>query len=87
MPALHFKTFKLQDMCEINPFDIQKALDGVASKVRNATQLKNETLLVEVFNEKQVEVLLKTKLISCFLVHVERSTSLMGNHSLFELCF
>jgi hypothetical protein len=41
MPAPCFIAFKLQDpkksMCDINPFYIQKALDGIASKVRNVT--------------------------------------------------
>jgi hypothetical protein len=57
MPAPHFITFKLQDPKKstrgINPFYVQKALDGIAGKVRNATRLKNGALLVDVFNEKE----------------------------------
>jgi hypothetical protein len=41
MPAPCFMTFKLQDLkkCthDINPFYVQKALDGIAGKVRNVT--------------------------------------------------
>jgi hypothetical protein len=51
MPIPHFITFKLKDpkksLQDINPVYVQKALDGIAGKVRNTT------LLVKVFNEKQ----------------------------------
>jgi hypothetical protein len=41
MPTPHFITFKLQDLKKsmrgINPFCVQKALDGIAGKDRSAT--------------------------------------------------
>jgi hypothetical protein len=47
MPAPRFLTFRLKDternMTNINPFYIQKALDGIAGKVKNASRLKNGT--------------------------------------------
>jgi hypothetical protein len=84
MTASCFITLKLQDMCKINPFYIQKALDGVASKVRNTTVLKNGMLQVEVFNEKQA------KFLGCYLVRVERHISLKsfrGVVMMHILCF
>jgi hypothetical protein len=36
------------------------ALDGITGKVKNALQVKNEMLLVEVYNEKKIEVLLRS---------------------------
>jgi hypothetical protein len=40
-----------------NPFYIQKNLDAIAGNVYNASHLRNGTLLVEVCNEKQAELL------------------------------
>jgi hypothetical protein len=56
-----FIVLRLKDignnMISINPFCIQKALDGIAGKVKYKSCLKNSTLLEEVENDKQVEVL------------------------------
>jgi hypothetical protein len=86
MPAPSFITFKLQApkkfMRDNNPFYVQKALDGIAGKGRNATRLKNRTLLVDIFNEKQAEVLLVAKLPGSHLVHVERHTSLNSSREI-----
>lgn len=59
-----------------NPFYVEKALDDIDDEVRNATPLKNRTLLVEVFIDKQAESLLKVNLLGSHFVHVERHTSL-----------
>jgi hypothetical protein len=80
MPAPRIITFKLKDteknMRNINPFYIQKALDGIAGKVKNASRLKNGTLLVEVQNDKQAEVLMKANILGSYPIQVERHTSL-----------
>jgi hypothetical protein len=72
--------FRLKDteenMRNINPFYIQKALDCIAGKVKNAYHMKNGTLFVEVQNDKQAEVLLKANLLGSYPVQVERHTSL-----------
>jgi hypothetical protein len=61
MPVPHLLIFKLKDMGkathQINPFYIQKALNTVAVKVKNTTGLKNGTLLVETWIDKQAELL------------------------------
>jgi hypothetical protein len=76
IPALRVITFKLQDpkksMLDITPLYVQISLDGHAEKVRNATRLKNGTLLLEVFKEKQAEAVRKVNLLRFHLVHVER---------------
>jgi hypothetical protein len=47
MTALHFLSFKLQDpkksMHDINPFYVQKALGGIASKFRNYPTEERDT--------------------------------------------
>jgi hypothetical protein len=57
IPAPYFIIFKLQDpkksTSDINLFYVQIAVDGHADKVRDATLLKNWTLLVEVFSENK----------------------------------
>jgi hypothetical protein len=63
-------------MRNINPFYIQKALDSIAGKVKNASRLKNGTLLVEIFNENQADLLLKANLLGSHPIRVERHTSL-----------
>jgi hypothetical protein len=82
----HFITFKLKitkkTVQNINPFYIQEALNSVACKVRNASQLKNRTFLVEVQSEKQIEMLLKAYLLELYPVQVERHTSLNSSRGL-----
>jgi len=52
MPATRFLTFKLRDpempVCDIIPFYIEKALDRVAGRIRDASRLQNGTLLIKV---------------------------------------
>jgi hypothetical protein len=53
--ASYFIMFILKNLkkslCD-NTFYVQKALDSIVRKVRNTMQLKNGTLLVEVFNKQ-----------------------------------
>jgi hypothetical protein len=58
---------------KVTPFYIRKALDCITSKIRNTTWSKYRMLLVEVFNEKQGEVLLKTKLLGSHFVDTEEA--------------
>jgi len=55
MPATRFLTFKLTDPempgCNIIPFCIEKALDRVAGRIRDASHLQNGTLLIKVDTE------------------------------------
>jgi len=75
-----FVTFRLKDsdknMRQINPFYVQKALDSIAGKVKNASRLKNGTLLIEVHNDKQAELLLKATLLGSHPIYAERHSSL-----------
>jgi hypothetical protein len=68
MPVPRFITFILKDtektMRNINPFYIYKELDGIAGNIKNTSRLKNGTLLLEVQNDIEVEVLLKANLLS-----------------------
>jgi hypothetical protein len=64
-------------MGQINPFYVQKALDSIAGKVKNASPLKNGTLLIEVHNDKQAELLLKATLRGLHPVYAERHLSLI----------
>jgi hypothetical protein len=54
MLALHFPILGLpgkdKTVCNINTFYVWKALGSVAGKMKNASCLKNRTLLVEVFS-------------------------------------
>jgi hypothetical protein len=63
-------------MRQINPFYVQKALDSIAGKVKNASRLKNGTLLIEVYNDKQAELLLKATLLGSHLIYAKRHSSL-----------
>jgi hypothetical protein len=45
-------------MRHINPLYVHKALHDIAGKIGNATVLKKVTLLIELFDEKQAEILL-----------------------------
>jgi hypothetical protein len=89
MLAPLFITFRLKDteknMRNINPLNIQKALDGIAGKVKNASCLKNGTLPVEVQNDKQAEVLLKANLLGSYPIQVERHiTSLNSSQGVID---
>lgn len=57
MPATRIFTFKLRDpempVCDINPFCIEKGLDRVAGRIRDASRLQNGTLLMKVDFETQ----------------------------------
>lgn len=69
MPALKFITEGLMDrektVRQVNPFCIWKTLDAIAVKVKNASQL-NCMFLVDVYSKKQLETILKAKLLgSC----------------------
>jgi hypothetical protein len=64
------------NMRTISLFYIQKALDDIAGKVKNASRLKDGTLLVEVQNDKQAEVLLEVNLLGSYPVQVETHTLL-----------
>jgi hypothetical protein len=50
------------------PFE--KRLDSIDGKVTSASHLKSGTLLLEAWNEKQAEVLLKATLLGSHPVHV-----------------
>jgi hypothetical protein len=82
MPAPRFITFRLKvierNMRNFNPFYLQKILGGIAGKVKNAPRLKNRTLLKEVQNDRQAEVLLEANLLeSCpTVIQIERHSSL-----------
>lgn len=81
MPASRFITLSLIDtdntMRNINPFHLQKSLDSIAGNVKNASLLKNETLMVEVQNGKKAGVLLKANvLVLSYPVPLERHISL-----------
>jgi hypothetical protein len=67
---------KENTMKNISPFYIQRALDDLAGKVRNASRLRNGTLLVETLNERQSEFLLKATLLGSHPITVERHASL-----------
>ncbi|KAJ4428446.1 hypothetical protein ANN_24483 [Periplaneta americana] len=63
-------------MKNISPFYIRRALDGLVGKVKNATRLRNGSLLVETLSAKQSETLLKAKLLGSYLIKAERHSSL-----------
>ncbi|KAJ4425685.1 hypothetical protein ANN_27881 [Periplaneta americana] len=63
-------------MKDISPFYVRRALDGLVGKVRNATRLRNGSLLVETASAKQSETLLKAKLLGSYPIKVERHSSL-----------
>lgn len=79
VPDQHFVASKLtyteQIMWNISSFHIWNVLDGIAGNVKDASELKNGALLVEVQNEKQVEALFKNNLVGCYPVQVERRMS------------
>jgi hypothetical protein len=80
MPAPRLVTFRLKNseknMRQINPFYVQKALDSIAGKVKNASRLKNGTLLIEVHKDKQAELLLKATFLGSQPIYAERHSSL-----------
>jgi hypothetical protein len=65
--ATRFIKFRLtstgRTMRRNNPFHILEDLNSIAGKVTNASRLKNVSLLVEVSNEKQADVLLQAKIL------------------------
>ncbi|KAJ4438319.1 hypothetical protein ANN_14261 [Periplaneta americana] len=63
-------------MKNISPFYVRRALDGLVGKVKNATRLRNGSLLVETVSLKQSETLLKAKLLGSYPIKVERHSSL-----------
>jgi hypothetical protein len=63
-------------MRQINPFYVQKTRDSIAEKVKNASWLKKGTLLIEVHNGKQAELLLKAALLGSNPMYTERHSSL-----------
>jgi hypothetical protein len=69
------KDFK-KSVTFIDPSYVQRTLDGVAGKGKNATLLKTRTLFVEVFKDKQAESLLKANLLVSHPIYVLRHTSL-----------
>jgi hypothetical protein len=83
---LRFVTFRLKDsdknMRQINPFYVQKALDSIAGKVKNASRLKDGTALTEVHNDKQAELLLKATLLGSHPIYAERHSSLNSSDAL-----
>jgi hypothetical protein len=78
MPAPHFITFWLKDTVKnarnINPFYIQKALNGIVGKMKRALRLKNGALFSEVQNVKEAEVQLSGHLLGPYTVRVDRHT-------------
>jgi hypothetical protein len=52
------------------------SLDTVTGRIKNATNPRKSMLLVEVFNEKQSDKLLKTSLLGSSPIKVERYMSL-----------
>jgi hypothetical protein len=63
-------------MHRINLFYLQKALDSITGKGRNATWWKNEILFVEAQIKKQAEQLMKAQFLGSHLVHDRRHTYL-----------
>jgi hypothetical protein len=59
-------------MKDINPFHVKQGLDLICGKVKNASRLRNDTLLVEIFTENQSNALLKASLIGSYSIQVER---------------
>lgn len=61
-------------MRNVNPFCIQKNMVIIAGKMKNASHLKNGSLLVKVHIEKQAELLLKTDILivpcACWGTHI-----------------
>ena len=62
-------------MQNISPFYIKRALDAMLGKVKNATRLRNGSLLVETLNPKQSETLMKAKLLGSYPIKVNRHSS------------
>jgi hypothetical protein len=50
-----------------------------AVKVKNTTQLKKVTLSVEIYNEKQADVLLKASLLGSYQINEKRHSSLTSS--------
>jgi hypothetical protein len=78
--ALKFLTLRLKNtdktMRDINPFFGKQGLDFICGKVKNASRLRNGTLLVEAFTENQSNVLLNETLLGSYPIQVDRQASL-----------
>jgi hypothetical protein len=79
MTAPRFITVRLNDtekaMRNISPLYIQEALVRTAGKVKNVSRLKNGPLLVEVQDEKQLEVVLKATPLGSYPIQDDRHIS------------
>lgn len=77
---LLMKRIGMQDqlgLSNVSPFLIQKSIDGVGSKVKTCKKLRNGTILIECFNGKQADKIIKMKsLSSSIFVEVEEHNSL-----------
>jgi hypothetical protein len=80
-PLPHFFCIQLnskeETMKNISPFYIQKALDNIAGKVRNASCLRNGSLLVKTLNKRQSKLLLRATFLGSHPITVERHGSLI----------
>jgi hypothetical protein len=80
MPTPKFLTLRLKNTektkKDINPFHVKQGPDLICGKVKNASRLRNGTLLVETFTENQSNALLKASLIGPYPIQVERHVSL-----------
>jgi hypothetical protein len=68
----------------LSPFYIQKALDQIGGAVRNASRLRDGSLLVETQTEEQTKKLLKQKLLGHILLqskNIKTSTRLRASSS------
>jgi hypothetical protein len=79
MLAPHYTTSRFSStrktMWQISPFFIQKALDAIAGKVKNAFQFMNGTLLVQVFRDEQAETVLKSEFLKLYPFQTKYDTS------------
>jgi hypothetical protein len=58
-----FANFSVRKLLEMRICFIQKQLDAISGSVKNASEFRNGTLLVEALNEKQPDELLKSNLL------------------------
>jgi hypothetical protein len=63
-------------MKDLSSFYIQKAFDQIGGPVRNASRLRDGSLLVETRTNEQTKKLLKQKLLGSYPVTVEKHQSL-----------
>jgi hypothetical protein len=88
MPAPKYLTMRLKNtektMRDINPLCVKQGLDLICGKVKNASRLRNGTLLVEVFAENQSSALWKASLLGSYPIQVERHASLNFSGGVFS---